>query len=374
MIRPAFAGHPRGAAAVEMSICMLVIVPVFLYALFLDDLLRYSLDAQEAALSTAWDFSVQDYSRKLPLGGSSNPPGGRTEVQHQARLMFCDHESGIDSFQLRNYEGEDGKSFANYRDCEETNHHQALVAHVCWINDRAKQVTCEEGDRDAALLGDSLHASYQGEVTRGGLIRCSARAVVENYLLPQQFLSEFSKEELTKKQWKGSGKAIHENSKQGTDGNAYFLKEQRLAILTDTWALTTPANVRPDERYVPPQNPQPPVPPEKELERNLHALIRHIYRKADSYEEMAQHTGLFFSQAESGEVLSPDARYQDDPREPRLAIAPVSGGEPVEKIQQAKGPATYFNTEWRDWDKDYTLQTYERRGAGYLGCKFGEGC
>ncbi|HEY0093945.1 MAG TPA: hypothetical protein VGB96_06455, partial [Archangium sp.] len=62
----------RGAAAVEMALSMLVFVPIFLYALFLDDLLRYSLDAQEAALSTVWDFTVQDYSRPLPESPSSS--------------------------------------------------------------------------------------------------------------------------------------------------------------------------------------------------------------------------------------------------------------------------------------------------------------
>jgi hypothetical protein len=358
-----------------MSICMLVIVPVFLYALFLDDLLRYSLDAQEAALSTVWDFTVQDYSRSLPQGGGDDAPGGRTAVQHQARLMFCDHESGIDSYQLKSYARENGETVSNYRDCEETGHHQALAAHVCWVNDNAKQVTCEAADKRAAQLGDALHTSYQDEFTRGGLIRCSARAVVENYLLPKRFLQEFSKKELTKSQWKGTGQAIHDNSKKGDDSNAYFLAEERLAILTDTWALTTPANVRPDDRHSPSsQNQKGPAPPERKPERDLYSQLRHVYKHAEAYSSLEHHARVFFSQAESGEVLSPNAKEQDDPREPRLAIAPVQGGEPVEKIQQARGPATYFNTEWRDWDRDYYQQTYERRETGYLGCKFGEGC
>jgi hypothetical protein len=370
-----FRRHPRGAAAVEMSICMLVIVPVFLYALFLDDLLRYSLDAQEAALSTAWDFAVQDYSRSLvKTEGASKPPGGLTVVQNQARLMFCDHESGIDSYQLGSYTDENGAPVSKYRDCEETGHHQALAAHICWINDNARQVTCEETDTSAAQLGDALHTSFQNKFTRGGLIRCSARAVVENYLLPKRFLQEFSKQDLTKNQWKGTGQAIHNNSKQGDVSNAYFLAEQRLAILTDTWALTTPANVRPDDRYDPSsRKPQPP-PTERGPERDLHSQVHHVYTTVDPYRYLDRHAELFFKQAESGQLLSPDAKKQDDPRQPRLAIAPVNGGEPVEKIQQAKGAATYFNTEWRDWERDPYQQTYERRRAGYLGCKLGEGC
>jgi hypothetical protein len=373
-MRPvSFNRRPRGAAAVEMAICMLVFVPVFLYALFLDDLLRHSLDAQEAALSTPWDFAVQDYSRKLPKTESaSNPPGGKTVVQNQARLMFCDHESGIDSYEWGSYTDKEGKKYSKIRDCEETNHHKAVGAHVCWINENAKQVTCEEGDEGAVQLGDDLHSSFQFAFTHGGLIRCSARAVVENYLLPKSFLQQFSKKELSKHQWKGTGQDIHDNSRKGDGTNAYFLAEQRLAILTDTWALSTPANVRPNDRY--PSAPPPPKSSEEGPERDLHSEIRHVYREAGSYGDLARNMDLFFRQAEQGKVLSHRVKFQDDPREPRLAISPVHGGEPVEKIQQAKGPATYFNTEWRDWDKDYTKLTYERRGAGYLGCKLGEGC
>lgn len=367
MRRSSLLGRPLGAAAVEMSICMLVIVPVFLYALFLDDLLRHSLDAQEAALSTAWDFSVQDYSEPLTKAGGGNPPGGSTTVQHHARLMFCDHESGIDSYQRRSYTGADGKPVSRYRDCEETNHHQALGAHVCWINSDAKQVTCEEADNSVAHVGDALHSSFQDAFTHGGLIRCSARAVVENYLLPKSFLQEFSKKELTRHQWKGAGQAIHDNSREGNSSNAYFLAEQRLAILTDTWALTQPANIRPDDRYLP-------TPTGSRPERNLHEQVRHVYKRAGPYRDLWRYTEAFFSLAESSEVLSRYAKFQHDPRAPRLAISPVNGGEPVEKIQQANSSATYFNTEWRDWERDYTRLTYERRGTGYLGCKLGEGC
>ncbi|MBN1208374.1 MAG: hypothetical protein JXB05_26170 [Myxococcaceae bacterium] len=360
----------RGAAAVEMALCLLILVPVFLYSLFLDDLLRYSLDAQETALSTAWDFTVQDYSQKLPQAGTKSKPfGGLTVVQKQARLMFCDHESGIDSFQLKPYLDEDGKPTQGYPDCKEADHHQAAAAHVCWLNPHAKQVTCEAPEQAAAALGDPLHGSFQDAFTHGGLIRCSARAVVENYLLPKRFLQEFSKVELTKEHWKGQGTQIHDNSEKGDESTAYFLKEQQLAILTDTWAVSTPANVRPGQRYTPPG------PSEQSPARTVFAQLSHVYTRNEPFRELTRTVNGFLGNAAQGQLLAPDLRnLADDPLKPNLAIAPQTSDDPSEKIQQERRSASYFNTEWRDWDKDHHPQIYRRRHAGYLGCKPGEGC
>jgi hypothetical protein len=344
-----------------MALSMLVFVPIFLYALFLDDLLRYSLDAQEAALSTVWDFTVQDYSRSLPESPSSSlPPGGQSTVQKQARLMFCDHESGIDSFKLANYVSADGKPFQNYPDCEGTDHHQALAAHVCWINPDARQVTCEAPDGSTGSLGVPLHGEYQSAFTRGGLIQCSARAVVENYLLPQSFLREFTKVDLTKKQWGGSGKAIHTNSEEGKAHNAYFLAQQQLAILTDTWALTRPARYAPDQK-----------------KGELYERVASLYQSSRNrpFNDLDRAVPSFFQKATSDELLTPGLLGKaDDPRTPNLSIAPQKDENPSQRIREAQGSASYFNTEWRDWEGNPNEATYKQRKEGYLGCRPGEGC
>jgi hypothetical protein len=340
---PLFPIRPRGAAAVEMAISMLVLVPVFLYALFLDDLLRYSLDAQETALSTVWDYTVQDYSAKF------NP----WNAQHLARLMFCDHESGIDSYEKM----PSGK----YRDCEETDHHKALVAHVCWINDNAKQVECHASG-GVGDLGDSLNSGYRSAFTQGGLMRCSARAVVENYLLPKQFLTQFTEENLSKNQWKGQGQKIHDNSRDGTRDNAYFLKQQQLAILVDTWALTRAEDERPGGTSKGSSAPP----------RSLRSMVEYVYTKNTGFKALEGAAKGFFGQAAL--VLERDSARTDEPTRPNLAISPYRGAPPTEKIRQEKGDASYFNTEWEDWEKNHTRRTYERRKAGYLGCAPGVGC
>lgn len=357
----------RGAAAVEMAVSLIVLVPVFLYALFLDDLLRYSLDVQEAAVSTVWDFTVQDYTRDLPTEGtrSKGPKGGLTVVQKQARYMFCDHESGIDSFEQQSYT-EGGESFQSYRDCQETGHHQALVAHVCWINEQAKQVTCENPEKNVGDLGDRLHSSFQGQFTHGGLFKCSAKAVVENYLLPKQFLNnQFSRVDLSKKFWTTKdGKSVHDLSEEGTDDTAYYIQQQQLAILADTWALTRPENLRPGGS----------APSSKGDPRHLLQEVEHLYKGVDEYKTLKSESDSFFQQAKQELLSSKVPAPGGDPREPSVAISPVGEDEPTEKITQASSSASYFNTEWKDWERDAIPDTHKARKTGYLGCKLGEGC
>ena len=50
--------RPAGAAVVELAISMIVVVPVILYTLFLNDLLIYNLDWQEAVVTPAWDAQI----------------------------------------------------------------------------------------------------------------------------------------------------------------------------------------------------------------------------------------------------------------------------------------------------------------------------
>ena len=349
----------RGAASVEMALSMVALIPIFMYALFLDDLLRYSLDAQEAAVTTVWDFTTQDYTKALKQsgGGGAGPQGGLSAVQHNARLTYCDHESGIDR--------PDVMSGSNYADCEDTDHHLAVVAHVCWMNSNAKQVTCDAPDKGAGALG-GLADQYGDEFTNGGLIRCSARAVVENYLLPEEFLPEFSNGvKLTKKNWKQEGvENVHDNAQQGVggaDGNAYFLAEQRMAILTDTWALTEDADISPSdgsgEMY--------------DRVNNTYTNVNNYYSLVSSFQD--------FRQDITQDLLDGTMLYafEDAPTKPYLSIHPHLDNmqTPANTVDQ-EGDTRYFNQEWRDWDDDKNRATYEHseRGEWYMGCKDAESC
>lgn len=351
----------RGAAAVELALSMIVFIPVFMYAIFLDDLLRYSLDVQEATVSTVWDFTVQDYTKPLRKESTvADHPGGLSAVQKYARLMYCDHESGKNDYEGM-ITGSDGNM--TYTDCEGTDHHKALVAHVCWINPKAQQVTCDEPDSSAGSIStDPLYGRYQNSFTNGGLIRCVAKAVVENYLLPEEFLPEFSKKKLTRENWKDKGGNVHSNAKEGDSSNAYYIKEQKLAIITDTWALTRDAKIEPGTKS-----------------GEFYDRVANVYQNPANggYTNVVSKSTDFLTSA-TEELLSSavmaDGILGDLPARPNVAISPQTGGEPTQEISQEMSKKKYFNTEWKDWDKNTNEKTYNARGNWYLGCKQDQKC
>ncbi|HSP80486.1 MAG TPA: hypothetical protein VLQ93_18280, partial [Myxococcaceae bacterium] len=233
-----------------------------------------------------------------------------------------------------------------------------------------------------------LYADYHSSKTfnQGGYIHCSARAVVENYLLPQRFLPEFSDDkervDLTKKMWRagGNGSGYHDNAKDGDKSTAYFIKEQEMSILVDTWALTKDAIESPGETQRRREERKPHASSQKEERRELYERVNTLYANDQSrgYVRMKDAVKDFFDglgrQGAGAPLLKEEflpGTRGDDPREPNLSIKPhLAGAEaPSEKIKQASGSSKYFNTEWRDWEQNRNEKTYEKRGPHYLGCR-----
>ncbi|MBZ4415126.1 hypothetical protein K8638_01375 [Myxococcus sp. RHST-1-4] len=338
---------------------MLVLIPVFLYALFLDDLLRHVLDAQEAALSTIWDYTVQDYA-KQPQGEAF---AGFGNVQGHVRQMYCDHESGIDSYE----EGEAGECGSL------ENHHHELVSHACWLNPGSEQVQCTLS-RDVGELGVSQHQSYMDEFGKGGLIRCTARLGVQNYLLQRKVFAQFSKVDLARDK-KDRGSGIHANAQGGTyeddakgvAGDVYLLPWERSSIVTDTWALTEHADIRPGT-----------------AQGELYDRVLQQYEHQDNpgFTQMQSEAVNFVQEAIQDELLAPSLAITDstppgdDPRKPSIAIKPHLEGEPApeETITQQGSSQNYFNSEWQDWDQDNNKESYQQRGNWYMGCNQEETC
>jgi hypothetical protein len=355
-VRRVNARAARGAAAVETALSLLVLIPVFLYALFLDDMLRHVLDAQEAALSTIWDFTVQDYAKE-PTNGE--PFDGYSNVAGYARFMYCDHESGSDSFDT----GVKPRECSDDIDSED--HHQEVVAHACWLIPGAQQIQCTLNDEQVGAYGVSLHQSYMDEFGRGGLVRCSARIGVQNYLLQRSVFAEFTRVGLAKdKQERSDG--IHNNATSGHDGNAYLLPREQLSIVTDTWALTRPnADIRPGSK-----------------EGQFFDRVAHVYTNQDNqgYTQMQRDAervvreGVQNQQLAQGLQLSDSTPSGDDPRQPSIGISPQTGSEPEERIEQKGRQQGYFNNEWRDWGSNNNERTYQARGNWYLGCSREESC
>ncbi|WP_338870213.1 hypothetical protein [Myxococcus stipitatus] len=328
----------------ETALCMLVIIPVFMYAIFLDDLLKHALDGQETAVSTIWDYTVADYAA-TPKDESF---AGFGQIQGVARLTYCDHESGLDSFQAQPPECDNDQS-----------HHQDLVAHVCWLHPGAQQVQCTLNQQAVGSYGVTLHGAYMSRFNRGGLIRCSARNGVQNYLLPKTLFSEFSQVDLAKETKSGS---IHDNATANRDveKDTYLLPWERIALVTDTWALTREQSFEPGQS--------------DDDEERVYARVAQLYVNEENagYTQMKSAVESLVSAAISDKLVSDDVKLDDqgpgdDPRRVSMSIKPING-EPTQDIKQGGDSATYFNNEWRDWDRNGNEETYRERGRNYMGC------
>lgn len=345
----------RGAASVEAAISMLVIIPAFLYALFLDDLLRYAADQQEAVLSTPWDFITQDYTKPGTQGLKKNPStapiGGATEVQHQARLMFCDHESS-------------GDSYDQGQDCDAEDHHngKALSGHVCWLNDGAHQVTCEDPDTSLGGYSDPVFSGYKSKFgDNGGLFECHGQEVVENYLMPKGFLQEFAgTTELAKKNWSKEGSGVHDNAKAGAKQTAYYLAPDHFAVMVDPWALNEPnMEIKPGTKS-----------------GLFYDRVEHVYKGNLLYALHVAATTNFLTQA-SQELLMPGVGFApptDNPLTPNLSLQAQGTSPPNQPIKQDTGTQNYFATPWKDWGGNPYERSWRARGKFYMGCTSAGGC
>jgi len=356
----------RGAASVEAAVSMLIIVPTFLYALFLDDLLRYAGDLQETVVSTPWDFTTQDYTRPDDLGlghyPAYAPAGGAQVVQRNARLMFCDHESS-------------GDSYNRGLDCKEETHHKgkALSGHVCWLTPGAHQITCDAAKKDvgdlansrSGVVTDRTFATYkQSFGNNGGLYACHALSAVENYLLPKSFLPEFSKEPLAKKNWLRAGDSIHGNARKGDRETAYYFTEQRFALVTDPWAL--------NERVIDKKKASVAVSPGTKS-GPLHDRVEHVYKTTLLYSPMLGSTADLLQKTLSQKLLlfSPVAT---EVVSPNVSLSEGELPQPIQKIKQDKDKHAYFSTPWRDGASNAYERTAQARGRYYMGCQRQEGC
>lgn len=161
----------RGAAAVELAVSMIFLVPLIMYMFFLQDLLAAKLNGQEAAVQAVWDFAVID------MGSAVD----RTQVGRMSRLTYCDHTAAFDSF--------------TQDDCDDQKHHKSLAAHECWIGDNPTayggQVTCDYANDPIGGVGavDAL----KGLQPNSRLVDCRSRLGITNYYLPNKFLTTFRK-------------------------------------------------------------------------------------------------------------------------------------------------------------------------------------
>jgi len=251
----------RGAAAVEMAITMVLLIPLIFFALFLEDFVFYKLEGQEPVIAAAWDHITPDYMRSNPDDGSMN------------RLKYCDHTAAYDSYE-RDFECDGAGGGASGGPSQQITgatpdlgHHHATGAHACWIGG-GQQVRCDVSKGvDATMLpaAKPFMMFFATNWNRGGIATCSAQLNVFNWIIPQNISKEggwlWSKgnknSQLTSKTQFGAGsgqsvagqrewnesyafKGVHDDAEKMDSGGMgnWLLAKEEFSLLIDPWALT----------------------------------------------------------------------------------------------------------------------------------------
>lgn len=337
----------RGAAAVELAVTCIVVVPLLMYMVFLQDMLVMKLNGQEAAAQAPWDFILQDYDQ----GFQAN------DVARMSRLTYCDHSSAFDSYD-RGY------------DCDDQVHHKAMTAHECWIVQGGQQVTCAISPVSVGHGGDGVQA-LKDTFVKGGLLTCSARLGIMNYYLPNLFMPNFierkgsragaeagwTKQKMQSRWANGNGPTstqdnAHSDGPQkttasgdsSTTANYWRLAPTRVSMLVDTYALFHEGGqvgvqtVNPGDRGGP------------------------LYRRVDAVYQVVGRDALPRAAAVRGQLsrfVSGAAAQDgqgDDPRTPEVAFRKNSPPQPF-------GPARHWAAGW----EDRAERTNAGRQDGYWG-------
>jgi hypothetical protein len=220
------AWRPRGAAAVETAVLMIVLIPLIMYTLFLEDLLAYRLEQDETVYSSAWDPAAFDFRHNLPVGSKaevtlSDGADIVSYVSKANRLIYGDHTSAYNDYQNTEASLND-----NY-------HHQALTAHQCWLSKTGQQVVCDV-DQDIGRVDLTFGFLLRNA---GGQFTCTARLGVQNYFLPQRFLQSFSQVNFTKQDRHLRGNSIDPPVHQEAKTDAYAFPMGAFSVIHDSWAL-----------------------------------------------------------------------------------------------------------------------------------------
>lgn len=261
--------QPRGAAAVEMAITMVVLIPLIFYALFLQDFVYYRLNGQETLVAAAFDHVTPDYMKNNPDVGGMN------------RLKFCDHTAAYDSYE-RDFECEEGSGGSGgpggpgvgvSGGSGGLGHHHAVGSHQCWIGG-GQELECgvSKGVEVAMLPTATPFMMFFGtDWNRGGMATCSAQLKVTNFIIPRMLSSEsggwlWSKKKLTDRKQVGSSGGGERSGDEWNEGygigtfhsdmtggefsaqegpgdgegelGSWLLSKEEMSVLVDPWALT----------------------------------------------------------------------------------------------------------------------------------------
>lgn len=233
----------QGAAATEIGLLMIILVPLFLYMAFLGESGVLLLETQEQMVSTIWDYSVYPYNMAnspswLEYDGTSHAK--QDQISAHNRMQYADMDSSFTN---------EARFVGNTMDMK-TDYFSTLAfvqpTHCdgdCqnflhdYEDQKVHEVVCGMKDPElGGFLEGKLPLSSTGVLqnnSKGGLVLCQEKARLKNYLLPKSFLPEFVSQDV----WSGdkytAGKRVIDHKSDYRD----IVVRHRGALLTDTWAL-----------------------------------------------------------------------------------------------------------------------------------------
>lgn len=330
----------RGQAAVELSLLTIIIVPTTLYVLFLDDMLRFKLDQQEAIVTTLWDLGVMDWEDGNK--GAKNVSGA---VQTYNRYAFGDHnvvDSRYDDLNAIN---------------DDKRHHLAIGAHQCWlVGGAGNQVTC--GGRDPGVgatffpdLAPGAQKATQNAAQTGGYYSCTGRIGVINNWLPPETLMQFSKEKLTRTNYHHDPYTkVHDTGATygDDDRGVYHFPADTFSVVTDTWAMTQYPAVSPDAQS-------------GILYNRVAASYRRLAVKALMTPAAVFPVLLGARNLANPLIATGNSQRGDNVYTPQVAFTKNMPNPTANPYNP------YFASAWQDWGSDRVKGTHSARKNEYMG-------
>ncbi|WP_224360341.1 TadE/TadG family type IV pilus assembly protein [Hyalangium versicolor] len=257
----------RGSAMVEFVILNIILVPLFLYAIFLMDAAYLKLDLQETVISGVWDFTTRntepgafkDGGLGAPSSKSDNDKNELATVAKAVRIVYADHTSavddGADPFDGTTYSKEtylrgngDGSQYPSQSGHKK--HHTGFGAQYSFRFVKKDDVDEEEDEPTDTQFQCGLSEDLNWTVdfnmkefastgyNTGGEVRCWAKGYIYNYIIPSDFMQEFSQVEMSKMKLRKdtTGKGVHEWQGDGGDLENIVAYETA-SVSFNTWAL-----------------------------------------------------------------------------------------------------------------------------------------
>jgi hypothetical protein len=260
-------GNQRGAAATEMALMMIILVPLLLFVAYTSDAVFHQLDVQEAVIGTTWDFSTARFGFRCE-GGS----GGNANACKKARLSddgesvgkniagpnMANSPDSIAGYNRQEYADHDS-SYSNHPRVNQGSwmdeeHHTQAFGQVSWCDGNecknhsaysnmtsGQQIFCKinRGVSGEKFSLDVLQGSNQLQSTsEGGVVECWAKGWLMNYVVGDKFLGDFPGVEKVKlfNKKRHTGNVHAEHSTGGSGASADVLLRYRAGLMVDSWA------------------------------------------------------------------------------------------------------------------------------------------